>query len=43
VGWVNLRSAEREDMSWRDWQVAFLDKLHELDYARNELAVAAME
>lgn len=43
VGWVNLRSAEREDMSWRDWQAAFLDKLHELDYARNELAVAAME
>ena len=39
VGWVNLRSIERERMTWEDWRDRWLDRYHELDFARNELKV----
>ncbi len=39
VGWVNLRSVERERMTWEDWRDRWLDRYHELDFARNELKV----
>lgn len=36
IGWVNLRSNERWDMSWHDWRQRWLDEYESLDYARNE-------
>jgi hypothetical protein len=39
VGWINLRSIERERMTWEDWRDRWLDRYHELDFARNELKV----
>lgn len=37
VSWVHLYSAERRQMDWEDWRDRWLDKYHELDFARNEL------
>lgn len=34
IGWVRLDSPERRAMSWEDWRDAFIDRFHELDYAR---------
>ncbi len=34
---VNLYSQERRAMDWEDWRDRWLDKYHELDFARNEL------
>lgn len=34
--WVNLRAPEREAMGWEDWRDRWLDRYHELDYARND-------
>jgi hypothetical protein len=36
IDWVNLYSPERRAMDWEDWRDRFLDKLHELDFARKE-------
>lgn len=36
VDWVHLYSPERRAMNWEDWRDRFLDKLHELDFARKE-------
>lgn len=36
VDWVDLYSHERRSMDWEDWRDRFLDKYHELDFARNE-------
>lgn len=36
--YVNLRSDERCHMTWEDWRDRWLDKYHDLDYARNERA-----
>ncbi len=35
VGWVRLHSTERTAMGWEDWRDRWLDRLHELDFARN--------
>lgn len=37
VSWVHLNSPERRKMDWEDWRDRWLDKYHELDFARNEL------
>lgn len=37
VIWVNLRTADRRNATWEDWRDRFLDKLHELEFARDEL------
>lgn len=34
--YVNLRSDERNAMNWEDWRDRWLDKYHELDFARTE-------
>ena len=34
VGWVRLLSPERVASSWEDWRDRWLDKYHELDFAR---------
>lgn len=39
--YVNLRSEERCRMGWEDWRDRWLDKYHELDFARNERIEAA--
>jgi hypothetical protein len=36
VPWVDLASRERRGMTWEDWRDRFLDRYHELDFARNE-------
>ena len=36
VTWVDLWSPERRAMTWEDWRDRFLDKYHELEFARNE-------
>lgn len=36
IGWVRLDSAERKAMGWEDWRDRWLDRYHELDYARND-------
>jgi uncharacterized protein len=41
--WVRLDSPERTAMGWEDWRDAWLDKYHELDFARTELATPAAE
>jgi hypothetical protein len=38
--WVNLRSVERCKMDWEDWRDRWLDRYHELDFARNEALFA---
>jgi len=35
IGWVRLNSPERMAATWEDWRDRWLDKYHELDYARN--------
>lgn len=37
VNWVDLMEPGRAAMTWIDWRQAFLDKYHELDFARNQL------
>lgn len=34
--WVDLNARERKAMGWEDWRDRWLDKYHELDFARNE-------
>lgn len=34
--WINLRSNERTAMTWEDWRDRWLDRYHELDFARND-------
>lgn len=36
LDWVDLYSPERIAMSWEDWRDRWLDKYHELEYARND-------
>ncbi|XVJ69858.1 MAG: hypothetical protein HEQ39_09540 [Rhizobacter sp.] len=36
IPWVRLDSPERTKMTWEDWRDRWLDKYHELDFARNE-------
>jgi hypothetical protein len=36
VTWVYLYDDTRRRMNWEDWRDRFLDKYHELDFARNE-------
>lgn len=36
IDWVHLYSTERVQSSWEDWRDRWLDKYHELEYARNE-------
>lgn len=36
VGWLRLDSPERHAMNWEDWRDRWLDRYHELDFARNE-------
>ncbi|MBY0469452.1 MAG: hypothetical protein K2Q07_10800 [Burkholderiaceae bacterium] len=36
VTWVNLYDDTRRRMGWEDWRDRFLDRYHELDFARNE-------
>ena len=36
IGWVRLDTPERRAMTWEDWRDRFLDRYHELDFARNE-------
>ena len=36
IDWVDLWSPERRAMDWEDWRDRWLDKYHELDFARNE-------
>ena len=38
---VDLYSPERQAMGWEDWRDRWLDKYHELDFARNELLFPA--
>lgn len=35
--WIDLRDASRRNVGWEDWRDRFLDKFHELEFARNEL------
>jgi hypothetical protein len=35
--WIRLNSPERRKMDWEDWRDRWLDKYHEIDFARNEL------
>jgi uncharacterized protein len=37
IGWVRLMAPERVAMTWEDWRDRWLDRLHELDFARCEL------
>jgi len=37
VDWINLDTPERRAADWEFWRDRFLDKYHELDYARNAL------
>lgn len=39
--WINLYSTERRAMSWEDWRDRFLDRFHELDFARTEALFGA--
>lgn len=43
VSWVNLHTPERQAMTWEDWRDRWLDKYHELDYARNDALHATTE
>ncbi len=36
IGWVRLYTPERRAMDWEDWRDRWLDRYHELDFARNE-------
>lgn len=36
IGWVRLYTRERRAMDWEDWRDRWLDRYHELDFARNE-------
>ena len=36
IGWVRLHTYERRAMDWEDWRDRWLDRYHELDFARNE-------
>lgn len=36
IGWVRLNSSERQAMGWEDWRDRWLDRYHELDFARND-------
>ena len=36
IGWVDLMSRERREMDWADWRERFIDRLHELEFAREE-------
>jgi hypothetical protein len=36
IGWVRLHSPERTAMDWEDWRDRWLDRYHELDFARND-------
>lgn len=38
ITWLRLDTPERQRMSWTDWRDVWLEKLLELDYARNSLA-----
>ena len=35
VDWIDLMDPGRVSMTWRDWRHTFLDRYHELEYARN--------
>lgn len=41
VTWVDLAAPEREAMTWADWRDRFIDRLHELDFARNDAVFGA--
>lgn len=36
ISWVDLYSPERRAMDWEGWRDRWLDRYHELDFARNE-------
>lgn len=36
IGWVRLQSPERVASSWEDWRDRWMDRYHELDFARNQ-------
>jgi uncharacterized protein len=36
VGWMRLMAPERVAMTWEDWRDRWLDRYHELDFARRE-------
>lgn len=40
ASWVNLHAPERQAMTWEDWRDRWLDRYHELDYARTEALLA---
>lgn len=41
VAWVDLMAPERRAMDWESWRDCFMDRYHELDYARNDALFAA--
>lgn len=40
ASWVNLHADERQAMAWEDWRDAWLDKFHELEFARAQALAA---
>lgn len=41
VPWVNLYDTTRRAMNWEDWRDRWLDRYHELDFARNDRLFSA--
>jgi hypothetical protein len=43
IGWVRLNSPERTAHGWEFWRDRFLDRFHELEFARNERIHTVMQ